>query len=439
MVSNTLLLVNKVSFALEQSLNDHTLAGIRTLFRIYNNAGNAVRHLVVANVPKDLGEASPENFSGLKLLESIDKLIKANIMPNESQALVNLSLERNDLDLVDSVPDIDNHYINLIPNGKFEFSEDILDTEKPFTFDPIYHQTRKLAFDLGYEENDWVFDDFSDEDFEDDEEVEWEYYEDNNDFKPDLLKIDEGHEVINEDDKLLIMATGIKVCIPHMIGIKRMSQIRFRKNMDFSKSLAQRDLERRMDQRRARRQRQNTDPAVLEAGITDWHDYKAVKNKFDGLDYLIEMHGRIVGMALSPCHRYLYINVRPWPRNYEDLIKRVSDPPPMGSKIDRYILDLGRMSFVGQQIHTQTAFVASDVTLKNFTLPCVTKHLLGSGQESGSKAGLWDRHHGVQVCQFQGKDVINSVAVSVDESVAVTVSDDMQVLLWRSKYAASKN
>merc|ERR1719461_326189 len=101
MVSNTMLLVNKVSFALEQSLNDHTLAGIRTLFRIYNNAGNAVRHLVVANVPKDLGEASPENFSGLKLLESIDKLIKANIMPNESQALVNLSLERNDLDLVD--------------------------------------------------------------------------------------------------------------------------------------------------------------------------------------------------------------------------------------------------------------------------------------------------------------------------------------------------
>ena len=94
------------------------------------------------------------------------------------------------------------------------------------------------------------------------------------------------------------------------------------------------------------------------------------------------------------------------------------------------------MSFVGQQIHKQTAFVASDVTLKNFSMPCVTKHLLASGQESGFKAGLWDRHHGVQVCQFGGKDVINAVAVHpIDESVAVTVSDDMQVVLWRSKAA----
>ena len=94
------------------------------------------------------------------------------------------------------------------------------------------------------------------------------------------------------------------------------------------------------------------------------------------------------------------------------------------------------MSFVGQQIHKQTAFVASDVTLKNFSMPCVTKHLMASGQESGFKAGLWDRHHGVQVCQFGGKDVINAVAVHpIDESVAVTVSDDMQVVLWRSKAA----
>ena len=53
------------------------------------------------------------------------------------------------------------------------------------------------------------------------------------------------------------------------------------------------------------------------------------------------------------------------------------------------------------------------------------------------QAGLWDRHHGVQVCEFdKHKDVINSVAVNpVDESVAITVSSDMQVLLWKSKSA----
>ena len=44
---------------------------------------------------------------------------------------------------------------------------------------------------------------------------------------------------------------------------------------------------------------------VAEQPITDWHDYKAVSHKFDCLDYLIEMHGRIMGISLSPCHRYL--------------------------------------------------------------------------------------------------------------------------------------
>ena len=43
---------------------------------------------------------------------------------------------------------------------------------------------------------------------------------------------------------------------------------------------------------------------VAEQPITDWHDYKAVSHKFDCLDYLIEMHGRIMGISLSPCHRY---------------------------------------------------------------------------------------------------------------------------------------
>ena len=51
--------------------------------------------------------------------------------------------------------------------------------------------------------------------------------------------------------------------------------------------------------------------------------------------------------------RYLYINVRPWPRDYKNHVSSVSNPPPVGSKIDRYVLDLGRMSFVSHQMHTQ--------------------------------------------------------------------------------------
>ena len=68
---------------------------------------------------------------------------------------------------------------------------------------------------------------------------------------PEFLKIDEGHEVINEDDKILIMASGTQACIPHMIAIKRMSKVRFRKDMDFS--LGQKEMERKMKDRRDRR------------------------------------------------------------------------------------------------------------------------------------------------------------------------------------------
>ena len=61
-----------------------------------------------------------------------------------------------------------------------------------------------------------------------------------------------------------------------------------------------------------------------------------------------------------PISRYLYINVRPWPRDYHSLMTSASHPPPVGSKLDRYALDLGRMAFVSQQIHQQNAFVPSD-------------------------------------------------------------------------------
>ena len=87
-------------------------------------------------------------------------------------------------------------------------------------------------------------------------------------------------------------------------------------------TLAQREYERNSKKRRARRnarmegrvQESNADPQAQQPPpaqqLTDWHDYKAVSHKFDCLDYLIEMHGRIVGMALSPCHRYFSLAFR---------------------------------------------------------------------------------------------------------------------------------
>ena len=92
MVSTSMLLINKVSFTLEASGNDHTLAGIRTLFRFYNSAGNAVRYFCVANVPKDLGKKDPTCLDGLKLLETVDGMLAAQMVAREHQGTFLLSL-----------------------------------------------------------------------------------------------------------------------------------------------------------------------------------------------------------------------------------------------------------------------------------------------------------------------------------------------------------
>ena len=85
MISTSMLLINKVSFTLEASGNDHTLAGIRTLFRFYNSAGNAVRYFCVANVAKDLGKHDPQSLDGLKLLDTVDGLLAAQLVAKEQQ------------------------------------------------------------------------------------------------------------------------------------------------------------------------------------------------------------------------------------------------------------------------------------------------------------------------------------------------------------------
>lgn len=53
-------------------------------------------------------------------------------------------------------------------------------------------------------------------------------------------------------------------------------------------------------ERIARQREQNNQPAVE----LDWLDYEAVQDRFDKVDHLIDLHGHIIGMGLSPDHRY---------------------------------------------------------------------------------------------------------------------------------------
>ena len=76
-----------------------------------------------------------------------------------------------------------------MPDQKFDIqnpNEDIGDPvqhDPNFSFKPTYHPTRKIAYQLGLEDNEWVYeDDFlnsAEEDFDEDynEDIEWEYWD----------------------------------------------------------------------------------------------------------------------------------------------------------------------------------------------------------------------------------------------------------------------
>ena len=101
-------------------------------------------------------------------------------------------------------------------------------------------------------------------------------------------------------------------------------------------------------------------------------DYESVKDKFDQIDHVFDMHGHIIGMCLSPdqrlgsysihgkrfypitAYRYLYVNTRPWPTNYT--IESPLDPPVIAQEIDIHVIDLVNLREVGSLLRSHKAF-----------------------------------------------------------------------------------
>lgn len=123
--------------------------------------------------------------------------------------------------------------------------------------------------------------------------------EDNNTIEDDSDSGNEEFEDIVENDKYLIFITGFKTYSPHQIGFKRIKPFSFPKRMDPGPSLKERLL---LHERQRELLRSNTPPAE-----PNWLDYDSVASKFDKVDHLIDLHGHIVGMALSPDHRLLLV------------------------------------------------------------------------------------------------------------------------------------
>ena len=79
---------------------------------------------------------------------------------------------------------------------------------------------------------------------------------------------------MNEDEKLLIFETGMKTCLPHQIGIKLMSKIKFKKKLNIPKNIKVMVEERKQTRQAEREALQGR----LEVEIVPWNDYKVVYN-----------------------------------------------------------------------------------------------------------------------------------------------------------------
>ncbi|KAK3088736.1 hypothetical protein FSP39_023151 [Pinctada imbricata] len=202
-------------------------------------------------------------------------------------------------------------------------------------------------------------------------------------------------------DKYLIFTMGEKTYTPHQIGIKRIKAVE-----KITKNGVQ----------------------VLPNVEENLHGMD--RADFDDVDHTIDLHGHIIGMCLSPDHRYLYVNSRPWPKNY--VIENVLYPPPIAQEIDVHVIDLVKMREVGKMFQAHKAYTPNDECFFIFLDVC--DEYVASGAED--KHGyIWDRHYGICLNKFPHTDVVNCVAFNPrDSEMLVTVSDDQSIRIWRSRH-----
>lgn len=209
-------------------------------------------------------------------------------------------------------------------------------------------------------------------------------------------------------EKLLIFTTGSLTYAPHQVGFKRIKPFRFAEPEKEPPSLLQRI---------ARQQEARLEPP------------DPVEQTFDAVDHLVDLHGHIIGMGLSPDHRFLYINSRPWPKNY--VIEQPLSPPPIAQEIDIHVIDLTTMEEVGNLLRSHRAYTPNDECF--FIFLDVSEKYVASGAED-RKGYLWDRHYAVCLAKLPHDDVVNAVAFNPkDPEMLVTASDDFTLKVWRSR------
>ncbi|XP_067598717.1 F-box/WD repeat-containing protein 5 [Pseudorca crassidens] len=193
-------------------------------------------------------------------------------------------------------------------------------------------------------------------------------------------------------NKLLIFTTGCFTYSPHQIGIKQILP----------------------------HQMTTAGPVLGEGRGSDAF--------FDALDHVIDVHGHIIGMGLSPDNRYLYVNSRAWPRG--SVVADPMQPPPIAEEIDLLVFDLKTMREVKRALRAHRAYTPNDECF--FIFLDVSRDFVASGAED-RHGYIWDRHYNICLAKLRHQDVVNSVVFSPQEQeLLLTASDDATIKAWRS-------
>ncbi|KAJ8797569.1 hypothetical protein J1605_017301 [Eschrichtius robustus] len=192
--------------------------------------------------------------------------------------------------------------------------------------------------------------------------------------------------------KLLIFTTGCFTYSPHQIGIKQILP----------------------------HQMTTAGPVLGEGRGSDAF--------FDALDHVIDVHGHIIGMGLSPDNRYLYVNSRAWPSG--SVVADPMQPPPIAEEIDLLVFDLKTMREVKRALRAHRAYTPNDECF--FIFLDVSRDFVASGAED-RHGYIWDRHYNICLAKLRHQDVVNSVVFSPQEQeLLLTASDDATIKAWRS-------